>query len=95
MLCALLTYRDVDTTLRQLEEAFGLEVVRVAGGAEIRWGDGVAVAQRQNVRRNSTAIMRVPAGRTYKVEDPDQHHRRAVAADARVLNEPHGGSDGR
>ena len=94
MICPLLTYEDMEASMRHLAEVFGLEVVWIDdGGAEIRWDGGVAVAQTD--RPEELHGTHVGLGWTYvRIDDPDAHYQTAVANGARVLGEPHSTSDG-
>ncbi len=87
MTCPLLTYGELDAALHQLEDVFGLTVVRIDGAAEIRWGKGVAVAQTD--RPADLHGTHIGQGWVYvQVDDPDAHHERVLARGGRVLGGP-------
>jgi predicted enzyme related to lactoylglutathione lyase len=93
MICPLLTYGELDAALQHLEDVFGLTVVRIDGGAEIRWGKGVAVAQTD--RPADLHGTHIGQGWVYvQVDDPDAHHERVLARGGRVLGGPHDGPGG-
>ena len=94
MICPLLTYQDMQSSMQHLAEVFGLEVVWLnEDAAEIRWDGGVAVAQTD--RPEDLHGTHVGLGWIYVlVDDPDSHYEWAVAQGARVLGEPHSTADG-
>jgi hypothetical protein len=90
-----LTYLDMKLAMPELGDLFGLEIVWLGDEvAEIRWDDGVAVAQ--NDHPELLHGSHVGHGWTYvRVADPDAHHAHTRGRGARVLNEPHSTPDGR
>jgi uncharacterized glyoxalase superfamily protein PhnB len=95
-----LTYRDVAAALMWLEASFGLEPLRFdEEGAEeirlaaVRHGRGMVMVQPELPED----LHGEHAGRGWVyvvVDDPDEHYRRAKAAGAEVLGEPHDAFDG-
>ena len=95
-----LTYRDVAAALKWLEASFGLEPLRFdEEGAEeirlaaVRHGRGMVMVQPELPED----LHGEHAGRGWVyvvVDDPDGHYRRAKAAGAEVLGEPHDAFDG-
>lgn len=95
-----LTYRDVESALEFLERAFGLEPVVFGRGPEgvrfaaVRHGRGLVAVQPELPEE----LHGEHSGRGWVyvvVDDPDEHHRRAKAAGAEVLGEPHDAFEGR
>lgn len=90
-----LTYLDMRQAMEELETIFGLQVHWLGdAAAEIRWGSGVAIAQRDD----PDALHGSHVGRSWiyvLVDDPDEHYARAVKAGGQALNEPHSTPDGR
>jgi hypothetical protein len=84
-----LTYLDMKLAMPELGDLFGLEIVWLGDdAAEIRWDDGVAVAQTDQPELLHGS--HVGHGWKYvRVADPDAHHAQARGRGARILNEPH------
>ena len=95
MIVPCLTYLDMKLAMPELGDLFGLEIVWLGDdAAEIRWDDGVAVAQKEQPELLHGS--HVGHGWTYvRVADPDAHHAQARSRGARILNEPHSTPDGR
>jgi|GEM_PF-6121472 len=95
VICPCLTYLDMHEAMAELDSVFGLEIVWVDDHvAEIRWGDGVAVAQKDEPGLFHGS--HVGHGWTYvRVADPDAHFAEAQRHGAEVLNEPHSTPDGK
>lgn len=95
MICPRLTYLDMPEAMAELGGVFELEIAWLGGdAAEIRWKEGVAVAQKDQpeILHGSHVVH----GWTYvRVADPDAHYNRAVSRGAHVLNEPHSTPDGK
>lgn len=94
MICPLLTYQDMQSSMQHLADVFGLEIVWLNDdAAEIHWDGGLAVAQSD--RPEDLHGTHIGLGWIYvRVDDPDAHYERAVAQGARVLGEPHSTPDG-
>jgi hypothetical protein len=79
-----LTYLDMKLAMPELGDLFGLEIVWLGDdAAEIRWDDGVAVAQKDQPELLHGS--HVGHGWTYvRVADPDAHHAQARRRGARI-----------
>jgi uncharacterized glyoxalase superfamily protein PhnB len=90
-----LTYRDVEAALEFLEQAFGFELEDVGRDphgairhAALRYGEGVVLLQPD--LPDELHGSHLGQGWVYvEVADPDAHFKRARAAGAEVLGEPH------
>ncbi|GLZ75478.1 hypothetical protein Afil01_02850 [Actinorhabdospora filicis] len=85
-ICPILGYRDAETAIAWLGEAFGFiehAVMRHDGGiahAEMRYGDDIVMLGEREEHKETYGIYVV-------VDDPDAHHTRAVAAGATITRE--------
>ena len=95
-----LTYDDLEAAIEQLQAAFGLEVEeRILDDAgnlracTMRYGEGRVLLQ-PDLPEELHGTHVGQAWSYVAVHDPDAHWRRARAAGAEVLNEPHDAVDG-
>ncbi|WP_228022490.1 VOC family protein [Streptomyces acidicola] len=94
--CPTLLYRDAQTAITQLTEAFGFAKGAVYEGedgmvlhAELTYGDGVVMLGSKGRGGVFDAAMGDgPAGVYVTVEDPDAHVERARQAGVEILREP-------
>ncbi|MFI1967543.1 hypothetical protein BLA24_28630 [Streptomyces cinnamoneus] len=95
--CPALLYRDARAAIRQLTEAFGFTRTALYESedgtvlhAELMWGNGIVmIGSRGRGGVFDEAVKDAgPSGVYVAVEDPDAHHRRAVAHGAEVLAPP-------
>lgn len=95
-----LTYRDVETAIQFLRDAFGFEPVEVGADAEgnirfasMQYGDGLVLLQPDLPEELHGSHL--GHGWVYvSVPDVDSHYERARAAGAILLGPPHDAFDG-